>query len=210
MPANTEAEVLLLCRRRCCVCVGLERDTTMKRGQIAHLDHDPANNDSDNLAFLCFDHHDWYDTQPSQSKRLTLQEVRHFRRELHEVIEQEWRKPTLLPSHLPSTAEVTGHYIREDAHSSAELDVRQLSPNSVRVSGFALWGKDRPLGPNIGEVEFEAPLSDGTVVFRDRCSEQEYRLTLRFGREGLIAEEEYATGYFGLNVTFEGKYARAT
>ena len=34
--------------RRCCVCFGLDGDTRPKRGQIAHLDKNPANPTLDN------------------------------------------------------------------------------------------------------------------------------------------------------------------
>lgn len=70
-------------RRRCCICFGLERDDSRKRGQIAHLDEDPANNDFDNLAYLCLDHHDEYDGSTSQSKSLSLQEVKVYLKELY-------------------------------------------------------------------------------------------------------------------------------
>lgn len=87
VPNETETAVLLRSRRRCCVCYGLNRDTTIKPGQIAHLDGDPSNNDEDNLVFLCFEHHDQYDSRTSQSKGLTEAEVRHFRAELYKVME---------------------------------------------------------------------------------------------------------------------------
>jgi len=69
-------------RRRCCICFGLKQDNAEKKGQIAHLDHDPSNNAPDNLAFLCFDRHDQYDTPPSQAKGLTIEEVKRYRTEL--------------------------------------------------------------------------------------------------------------------------------
>ena len=78
----TETEVLINSRRRCCICFGLERDEEIKRGQIAHLDGDPSNTDPDNLAFLCFTHHDELNSKKSQSKRLTVQEVKAYRDEL--------------------------------------------------------------------------------------------------------------------------------
>jgi hypothetical protein len=68
VPENIEKEVLLLCRRRCCICFGLYHDLGVKAGQVAHLDHDSTNNDLDNLAFLCLIHHDQYDSTTSQSK----------------------------------------------------------------------------------------------------------------------------------------------
>jgi hypothetical protein len=80
--ASTQAEVLVECRRRCCVCFGLNRDESEKRGQIAHLDGDHSNNAKENLAFLCFDHHDQYDSQTSQSKGFQRKEVETYRAEL--------------------------------------------------------------------------------------------------------------------------------
>ncbi|HUT32612.1 MAG TPA: hypothetical protein VNE39_03945 [Planctomycetota bacterium] len=80
---DVQAEVLRLSRRRCCLCYGLQGDLTHKDGQIAHLDRDPSNNDMDNLAWLCLQHHDEYDTRHSQSKGLTEEEVRRYREALH-------------------------------------------------------------------------------------------------------------------------------
>ena len=76
-------DVLLKSRRRCCLCFGLKGDQGVKKGQIAHLDHDPANNRPDNLAFLCFEHHDQYDSPTSQSKSLQTDEVKAHRKKLY-------------------------------------------------------------------------------------------------------------------------------
>jgi hypothetical protein len=43
-------------------------DLSVKDGQLAHIDRDPANAAEDNLIFLCLLHHNLYDTKPSQSK----------------------------------------------------------------------------------------------------------------------------------------------
>jgi hypothetical protein len=80
---STQAEVLVKSRRRCCVCFGLSRDENVKPGQIAHLDQNPANGREENLAFLCFEHHDQYDSTTSQSKNLTRAEVERYREELY-------------------------------------------------------------------------------------------------------------------------------
>lgn len=53
-----QKNVLLRSRRRCSICFGLHRDIQIKPGQLAHLDGDHANNEFDNLAFLCLTHHD--------------------------------------------------------------------------------------------------------------------------------------------------------
>ena len=81
---NIEADVLVDSRRRCCICFGLNHDLEIKKGQIAHLDKDSSNNRYDNLAFLCFEHHDHYDSQTSQSKNFTITEVKKYREELKE------------------------------------------------------------------------------------------------------------------------------
>ncbi|MCA1850276.1 MAG: hypothetical protein LC672_04310 [Acidobacteria bacterium] len=76
------ADITSASRRRCCICFALKRDDTEKKGQIAHLDHDASNNSPDNLTFLCLDHHDQYDSRPSQAKGLTIEEVKRYRTEL--------------------------------------------------------------------------------------------------------------------------------
>ncbi len=76
---GTETEVLLLSRRRCCVCYRLNRDINIKPGQIAHLDGNQNNSTFDNLAYLCLPHHDQYDSSTSQSKNFTITEVKRFK-----------------------------------------------------------------------------------------------------------------------------------
>ena len=82
IPESVQAEVLVQCRRRCCVCFGLNRDETIKKGQIAHLDQRRSNVAIENLVFLCFDHHDEFDSTTSQAKGLTRAEVARYRTEL--------------------------------------------------------------------------------------------------------------------------------
>jgi hypothetical protein len=60
----------------------------MKRGQLAHLDGNPSNTALDNLAYLCLPHHDEYDSTTSQSKGLTINEVKLYRTRLYEAVDQ--------------------------------------------------------------------------------------------------------------------------
>jgi hypothetical protein len=76
------AEVVTGARRRCCICFALDNDASQKAGQIAHLDRDATNGKSENLVFLCLKHHDQYDSRTSQSKGLTVEEVRGYRGQL--------------------------------------------------------------------------------------------------------------------------------
>ncbi|HMJ70347.1 MAG TPA: hypothetical protein VK508_15690 [Cyclobacteriaceae bacterium] len=101
---QTQTAILLECRRRCCICFGLEGNLDEKRGQIAHLDHSPNNNDPDNLAFLCLEHHDQYDSGTSQSKGLTKEEVKAYKEELIDHFDQQ-RNPV---KHEPSLSNVIG------------------------------------------------------------------------------------------------------
>src|SRR5712691_322563 len=83
LPPNIVADVLAASRRRCCICFALDGDDGVKKGQVAHLDQNAANSSLDNLAFLCFDHHDEYDSTTSQSKGFTVEEVRRYRAALY-------------------------------------------------------------------------------------------------------------------------------
>ncbi len=83
---KTDEYVLKKSKRRCCLCFGLNCDSMRKRGQIAHLDHDPTNDKLGNLAFLCLDHHDEYDSKTSQSKSIQTNEVKAYRDNLYHYI----------------------------------------------------------------------------------------------------------------------------
>jgi 5-methylcytosine-specific restriction endonuclease McrA len=50
IPGSVADEVMFKADLSCCVCE--KRDD-----HIHHLDQDPSNNDIDNLALLCFEHH---------------------------------------------------------------------------------------------------------------------------------------------------------
>src|SRR3990172_2590505 len=84
VPESVQTQVLATSRRRCAICYGLERDTGVKKGQMAHIDGDSSNSAIDNLVFLCLEHHDEFDSRTSQSKGLTPGEVARYRSELYE------------------------------------------------------------------------------------------------------------------------------
>lgn len=78
-PDDVQARVLTRSRRRCCICYGLNRDTSIKQGQIAHIDQNSANSAEENIVFLCMPCHDKYDSTTRQSKNFTATELKHFR-----------------------------------------------------------------------------------------------------------------------------------
>ena len=209
---ETQVEILAACRRRCAICFGLSRDTGIKPGQIAHLDRDAANPSFDNLVFLCLEHHDQFDSRTRQSKGLTSEEVRRFRQELATAVERAWRQPIAFGKvEVPPADGISGRWLLGDDFDSAEIEVERMPGNRVRVHGFALHGKTRNVGPNVGELDFEGSLIDKAVTFVDeRRPGQNYTLHLRFEGDRVIADEEGASGYFGAGAHLGGEYHRAT
>lgn len=86
---QVETQVLVECRRRCCLCVFLEGNTNVKNGQIAHIDGNHANNKKQNLVWLCLEHHNQYDSRTSQTKNITAYEVKHYRDNLVGVVQKQ-------------------------------------------------------------------------------------------------------------------------
>jgi hypothetical protein len=212
IPQETQAAVLAACRRRCATCFGLNRDTRIKPGQIAHLDRDATNPSFDNLVFLCLEHHDLFDSRTSQSKGLTSDEVRRFRQELAAAIEHAWRQPITFGSvEVPAADGVSGRWVHGDDFDSAEIEVERMPDKRVRVHGFALHGKTRDIGPNFCELDFEGDLTDQAVTFVDKGRPgQRYTLRLRFLGDRMIADEQGAFGYFGAGAHLGGEYHRPT
>jgi hypothetical protein len=217
---QVETNILLTSRRRCCICFGLNRDTSLKNGQIAHLDHDNSNNAESNLAFLCFDHHNEYDSRSSQKKGLTVSEVKVFRQELVTALGSAFSQPVHFGElTTPSADPYAGKYVRLGSGSdSAELLLTPL-PDTYEdraryyVSGLSLWGTERPYGPNLGIVEELADMYDpGVLELRHNGSfDGEVRITtIRFTEPGhLTVEQNFHYGVYGNNVRFDGAYRRS-
>lgn len=91
LPDSVQNSVLLKSRRRCCLCFWHAGRDEVVKGQIAHLDQNRENDDEDNLVFLCYDHHDEYDSRTSTSKGLREGEIRRWRDELYREMEYRFR-----------------------------------------------------------------------------------------------------------------------
>lgn len=200
-----EKDVLVKSGRRCCICFALHEDSTVKKGQIAHLDHDPANNSQDNLAFLCLEHHDEYDSKSRQSKGLSVQEVKTYRASLYESLTRRSRGPlgTRQPRNSPLKATAARnprfripwiesiHFLESDnaglgleAIINNTRSLRSYWSNGVALGGrFAQIQKGRT--PFLDRVEFQVvmdcDLRQGSAEIRGRVSsppedEWSYRL----------------------------------
>ena len=211
LPPKTEVTVLLSSRRRCAICFGLNRDTSIKQGQIAHLDRDRSNDRPENLVFLCLNHHDQYDSRVSQSKGFKSTEVKCYRAELVEAMQFALRSPLELHEDETAMRGWEGIFRWEILNASAELRIVRSEPDRYWVSGNAFWGTQNPAGPNIGVLDAAGMLEGDRLVLKDK--DHDYELSMALRRSGLSAQEKKfseATRFdmFGLNVTFEGQYRR--
>jgi len=184
IPSDVVADVLTASRRRCCVCFALRSDDTEKRGQIAHLDQDRSNNSKDNLAFLCLEHHDQYDSKTSQSKGITMLEVKRYRTYLYESLASLLANPPSPSSAPPSPMSVIPvrlHLYRTEAEALnysprtalVRFSITNLSDDllklvSLIVRVLAKNAKRRFRLPAVGaphdEYKLSADLSVGNVV----------------------------------------------
>ena len=87
--ADVEHDVLIACGRKCCLCYFLENNQRTRKGQIAHINQNRADSRAENLVWLCFDHHDEYDSTTRQSKGLTAGELRSYRDRLTALLRVE-------------------------------------------------------------------------------------------------------------------------
>ena len=105
----------------------LHEDDALKKGQIAHLDQDPSNNNLANLAFLCLDHHDEYDSKTSQSKGLTKGEIVRYRDELY-AANATFREPA-----------AREHIFRFLADT---ISVSQMADGATKIAGQITWNAE--------------------------------------------------------------------
>lgn len=216
--SETQTQVLVQSRRRCCICFGLNRDTKLKGGQIAHLDQNRSNNSAENLAFLCFDHHDEYDSVTSQRKGFTIGEIKDYRRELLDWLGSAFsQKVHFGEVTTPLSDPFAGKYVSiRSGVDSSEILLTPL-PDTYEgsaqyyVSGVALWGSQRPYGPNMGFMDFVGIMEDeGELRWTRKNGEETVVSVLTFDRHGgLNVVEHNWVGAYGMNVTFTGIYRRS-
>jgi len=84
IPPKVAAEVEFRSDRTCCVC----RNPHLQH-QLHHLDGDASNNDPDNLAVLCLQHHAEAEVKGGVGRKLSADEIRRFRCEWYAVVESQ-------------------------------------------------------------------------------------------------------------------------
>ena len=161
VPKAVETEVLVASRRRCCLCFGLKSDLGEKRGQLAHLDHDRDNNTEGNLAYLCLEHHDRYDSRTSQSKNYTIGEVKRYRKELYTAV----LKP--IPFSVPRKSPQKDPYADRIEQDGKDALVEVLSEKYYAGLNLAVLARDVSL-PTETVEKLLFSLADEGLVRIDR------------------------------------------
>lgn len=88
IPAKTHSNILIKSKRRCALCFGLHNNLEVKEGQLAHIDRNNENNLEENLAYLCLQHHNLYDTNYRQTANYTPGELIYYKNKLEEYVEK--------------------------------------------------------------------------------------------------------------------------
>jgi hypothetical protein len=129
---STETDLLLKSGRRCCICYLVNHDYSVKIGQIAHLDKNNANSHLENLAWLCLEHHNQYDSKTSQSKNFTKREVKEYRKLLYETVQKNRNENLNIKKH-----EVPNNSVKEDYATPILTDLEFIpyySNDKIRAS----------------------------------------------------------------------------
>ncbi|QEL11682.1 hypothetical protein FY550_11400 [Kushneria phosphatilytica] len=173
LPQIAEQTVLTKSLRRCALCFGLNQDSTQKRGQIAHLNKNKNDNRVENLAFLCFDHHDTFDSTTSQSKNYTCNEIKHHRDQLYNQNQtysydpQEIKRVIDYLSLMPEMFEklrIEGGEIAYclDSDLQIELEFYNYNVSSNNLLSFSkdIYDIQMQIASNISEIQREIDLSE--------------------------------------------------
>jgi hypothetical protein len=161
IPLATETDILEKSGRRCCVCYALHRNFKVKKGQVAHLDHDPANFRFDNLCFLCQYHHDEYDAKRRQSKGLTHKEVKQYRLQLYETVAK-WRESTQALSNSPVGFHVPLLNFFQETSPAIKTTTQGLQVVE-RQAGFRVADKDNHPALNL-DIHFNKTVSGSRAI----------------------------------------------
>jgi hypothetical protein len=192
---SVEGRVLVKSLRRCAICFGLEGELVEKAGQLAHVDRNPENSVENNLVFLCLRHHDKYDSKPSQSKRYTAAEVKHFRSELYKLIKRS--PPEIWKSGQAKQSENSG-----PKRQGMTLDLYEKRMQIYRLAKGFIAKVVREANPQFDElIKFIQEVDEATFLFDSQFFEyldllfkKAVRLrslvtTMRAGKPGVPVEQ---------------------
>jgi hypothetical protein len=179
-PPDVETAVLVKCRRRCAFCFGFDSDLSRRTGQIAHIDRDPSNASLENAAYLCTKHHDEYDSKPSQTKRLTPNELRDYQGMLYEAL--------LLPGPWPRVGGLSSRRGQKRSKMTVSLDVYDRRIPIYRTVVKFLRNLMKDMNPAYQDIfQFVADTDEALFLFDDTIASYLLELSKRAVRLHAVA-----------------------
>jgi len=96
-----------------------------------------------------------------------------------------------------------GNYSWFRGGGQAYLNLHKEKGNLYKIGGECLYGVGRKYGPNMGNLEFTAPLRHGKLIY----SYEDYKFILTVNNDGSFDVEDNAnTAIFGVNARFDGHF----
>ena len=200
---QTQTRVLLRSRRRCCLCFWLKGEDEVKKGQLAHLDGDHENSVEGNLAFLCLEHHDEYDSTPRVSKGLREREVRQWRDELYKEMEYRFRTSRQHVADLKVIRFVRTHASEEYSDYCAHFRLRNTGEAEIRSPTVSISLPDTgPFGEPKWDDQVEMVLPSTRQLSSD-LFEQNGRIATLSPTPVLL--RDHSVDFFGLSLFLGAK-----
>ena len=194
---DTQTRILLRSRRRCCLCFWLEGEDEVKKGQIAHLDGDHGNSADDNLAFLCLEHHDEFDSTSSVSKGLREREVKQWRDELYKEMEYRFRTSRRHVTELKILRFVRLHASEEYDYYCAHFRLRNTGEAEISSPTVSI---------DLTDQIFGEPKWDDQIEVKLPCTKQMssdlFRANGRIATIGpsAVLLRDHSVDFFGLSL----------
>lgn len=201
---EVQARVLLRSRRRCCLCFWLHGEDDVRKGQLAHLDGDNENSTEGNLAFLCLEHHDEYDSIPRLSKGLREREVKQWRDELYKEMEYRFRTEQRHAAELSIVRFVRTHDSNEYDYYCAQFRLRNTGNVEIRSPAVSL----RLTNMLFGEPQWGPKVHTSLLSMHQVSSD----LFEQSGRIATLAPapillRDHSIDFYGLSFNLGSRYA---
>jgi len=205
IPQAIEAQVLIQSRRRCCLCFHFHNDIGIKNGQIAHINRRRNDNDESNLAFLCFEHHDQYDSTRSQSKGITSSEIQHAKRLLYNTLSQEMcsepiritisiegefdklqpmEREILLKKALTAAQVENNPKIVDTKPGSIKFTIEVIPEDAVRI--LAAFSQNKLADDGVKEISIENSVGKANTTFSQSFEQYGHGLSKRQALDALL------------------------
>lgn len=187
------------------ICFHFHNDMGIKNGQIAHINKQRNDNDEDNLVFLCFEHHDEYDSTRSQSKGITSSEIKHAKQLLYEKLSQKMssepikitisiegnfdklqpKEREMLLSKALTAAQVENNAkIVEIKPGSIKYTLEVSSDDAVRI--ISAFNQNKLTGVGVKEVLIEKSVGKSDINFSQSFKEYSHGVSKRQALDVLL------------------------